>query len=165
MVDQPSQKKSCRPCNTPQNSGIHSENNNSSSVTHNPVASGRCQPATMCFWNTKTGAAPISHTMNVHSQRQPDHARQLPFAARRQRQRRLLRENHLQRHRRHARRHHQQRPEGCVLRSGTESFWPANAPRTSSRRPQWSQSSASRFAGKTPRAACGQPSEWFLLRT
>src|ERR1017187_2680384 len=51
----------------PLNSGTHSENNNSSSVTHNPVASGRCQPATICFWNTKTDAAPTSHTMNVHN--------------------------------------------------------------------------------------------------
>src|ERR1035437_9834449 len=49
---------------------------------------------------------------------QPDHSRQLPLPAVRQRQRRLLREHHLQRHRRQARHHHQQRNERSVFRVG-----------------------------------------------
>ena len=40
---QPSQKKSCRPCTTPENSGTHNETSSNGSVTSSPAAPGSCQ--------------------------------------------------------------------------------------------------------------------------
>jgi len=44
---QPSQKKSCRPCNTPEKTGIHRFISNAASVTHNVIALVSPQPAMM----------------------------------------------------------------------------------------------------------------------
>ena len=49
MDAQPSQKKSCRPCSTPENSGIHKFISNAASVTHNVIGLVSSQPAMMRF--------------------------------------------------------------------------------------------------------------------
>ena len=47
IVAHPSQKKSCRPCNTPLNNGIQMDINITGNVIHRPQASGRSQRFTI----------------------------------------------------------------------------------------------------------------------
>src|ERR1035437_175184 len=43
IADQPSQKKSCRPCSTPENIGTNNDAKTTGNVTHKPAMPGSCQ--------------------------------------------------------------------------------------------------------------------------
>ncbi len=59
---QPSHRKFCFPCKTPQNIGIQSESNTITSVIHKPDRAGMCQRARMLPCNASTITDAASHT-------------------------------------------------------------------------------------------------------
>ena len=68
IIAQPSQRKSCRPCSTPENNGIHRFINTAASVTHNAAGFESCHRSQIGPWNTSTATAATAHTTAVHSQ-------------------------------------------------------------------------------------------------
>ena len=81
MFDQPSQKKFCCPCITPQNIGSQNENNTTSSVIHNPAGFVICQRARMSACQTNAA----DDQRRSHSPNVPSHASRIMPASSRSR--------------------------------------------------------------------------------